>query len=91
MSTSHKLSMLAGTTLVALLQVAAVAPAVAQNMDMKEVQAQIQALQKQIQDLQAQVNNAQATADSLIYLPTYPRYGENEIKNTIAAIRGRDG
>lgn len=65
MSTSHKLSMLAGTTLVALLQVAAVAPAVAQNMDMKEVQAQIQALQKQIQDLQAQVNNAQATADDL--------------------------
>ena len=32
--------------------------------------------------------NAQVTADSLIYLPTYPRYGENEIKKTIKAIRG---
>ncbi len=30
--------------------------------------------------------NAQATADSLIYLPTYPRYGEEEIKKTIRAI-----
>ncbi|MGH6742003.1 MAG: DegT/DnrJ/EryC1/StrS family aminotransferase, partial [Bradyrhizobium sp.] len=31
--------------------------------------------------------NAQATADSLIYLPTYPRYGETEIAKTIAVIR----
>jgi perosamine synthetase len=31
--------------------------------------------------------NAQATADSLIYLPTYPRYGEDEVRATIAAIR----
>ena len=31
--------------------------------------------------------NAQATADSLIYLPTYPRYGEEEIRATIRAIR----
>ena len=65
MSTSHKLSMLAGTALVALLQVATITPAAAQTMDMKDVQAQIQTLQKQIQDLQAQVNNAQATADDL--------------------------
>ena len=64
MSTSHKLSMLAGTALVALLQVATITPAAAQT-DTKDVQAQIQSLQKQIQDLQAQVNNAQATADDL--------------------------
>ena len=31
--------------------------------------------------------NAQATADSLIYLPAYPRYGEDEVRKTIAAIR----
>jgi dTDP-4-amino-4,6-dideoxygalactose transaminase len=35
--------------------------------------------------------NAQATADSLIYLPTYPRYGEEEIKETIRAIRSYFG
>ena len=35
--------------------------------------------------------NAQATADSLIYLPTYPRYGEDEIKKTIRAIRSYFG
>lgn len=35
--------------------------------------------------------NAQATADSLIYLPTYPRYGEDEIKQTIRAIRSYFG
>ncbi len=31
--------------------------------------------------------NAQATADQLIYLPTYPRYGRAEIEKTVAAIR----
>jgi len=35
--------------------------------------------------------NAQATADSLIYLPTYPRYGEEEIRKTIRAIRSYFG
>ena len=31
--------------------------------------------------------NAQATADSLIYLPTYPRYAQEEVRETIRAIR----
>jgi perosamine synthetase len=31
--------------------------------------------------------NAEATASSLIYLPTYPRYSQGEIRRTIAAIR----
>jgi len=31
--------------------------------------------------------NAQTTANSLIYLPTYPRYGEAEINKTVRAIR----
>jgi len=31
--------------------------------------------------------NAQATADSLVYLPTYPRYGKAEVGKTIAVIR----
>jgi perosamine synthetase len=35
--------------------------------------------------------NAQATADSLIYLPTYPRYSEAEIHGTIKAIRSYFG
>lgn len=35
--------------------------------------------------------NAQATADSLIYLPTYPRYPESEIRETIKAIRSYFG
>jgi perosamine synthetase len=35
--------------------------------------------------------NAQATADSLIYLPTYPRYGEDEIQATVKAIRSYFG
>jgi perosamine synthetase len=35
--------------------------------------------------------NAQATADSLIYLPTYPRYGEDEVRKTITAIRSYFG
>ena len=35
--------------------------------------------------------NAQATADSLIYLPTYPRYGEDEIRATVKAIRSYFG
>lgn len=35
--------------------------------------------------------NAQATADSLIYLPTYPRYPETEIRATIKAIRSYFG
>lgn len=68
MRTRHKLSMRQGLTaaaVLALLQVAVVAPASAQTMDMKDVEAQIKALQKQIEDLQAQVNNAQATADDL--------------------------
>ena len=30
--------------------------------------------------------NAQATADSLIYLPTYPQYDENEIAKTLKVI-----
>jgi dTDP-4-amino-4,6-dideoxygalactose transaminase len=32
--------------------------------------------------------NARATSDTLIYLPTYPGYTEDEIRKTIAAIRG---
>jgi dTDP-4-amino-4,6-dideoxygalactose transaminase len=35
--------------------------------------------------------NAQATAESLIYLPTYPRYGEDEVRDTIKAIRSYFG
>jgi perosamine synthetase len=35
--------------------------------------------------------NAQATADSVIYLPTYPRYGEDEVRETIKAIRSYFG
>lgn len=35
--------------------------------------------------------NADATANSLIYLPTYPRYGEKEIEGTIKAIRSYFG
>jgi perosamine synthetase len=35
--------------------------------------------------------NTQATADSLIYLPTYPRYSEAEIHRTIKAIRSYFG
>lgn len=35
--------------------------------------------------------NAQATADSLIYLPTYPRYGADEIRETVQAIRSYFG
>jgi dTDP-4-amino-4,6-dideoxygalactose transaminase len=31
--------------------------------------------------------NAQATADSLIYLPTYPRYPHAEIRRTVEIIR----
>lgn len=66
MSTRHKLSMLAGMTTVALLPLAAVAPAAAQTTpDLQKMQDQIKALQQQIQDLQAQVNDAQATADDL--------------------------
>lgn len=65
MSIKHKLSILAGMISLALLQMAVVTPAVAQNADMKTIQDQIQALEKQIQDLQAQVNNAQASATAL--------------------------
>jgi|SRR5665213_248123 len=31
--------------------------------------------------------NAQETSDSLIYLPTYPRYTENQIRQTVSVIR----
>lgn len=34
---------------------------------------------------------AQATADSLIYLPTYPRYTLDEVRKTVAAIRAYFG
>ena len=38
-------------------------------------------------DYAASCPNAQATADSLIYLPTYPRYSKAEVGKTIRAIR----
>jgi dTDP-4-amino-4,6-dideoxygalactose transaminase len=34
---------------------------------------------------------AQATADSLIYLPTYPRYELDEVRKTVAVIRAYFG
>lgn len=66
MRNKHKLTVLAVAMASAgLLQIAVVAPAVAQTPNLSDMQKQIQELQKQIQDLQRQVNNAQASADDL--------------------------